>query len=240
MQKFFGILLAGLVLVGPANAQEGVSVGITLDGYSGYIWRGAILGADNKAVVQPGIELGFGESGLTIGAWGSFFAQDRSTLDQADEADIYIDYSTTLSEESGVGISIGFTEYTFPSLSSGTKHTEEVYVGLSVDHENSPSVTFYYDFGTVDAWYLVFSAGIDVPLGEEDGPAWSLGGSVAISDYGGKTGFNDVTVTASISFGSGGVSISPTVGYSYADSSINPDNSSFWGGVSIGFSPGCE
>ena len=240
MKKLFGILLAGMMLIGSANAQEDVSVGISLDGYSGYIWRGFVIGADDKAALQPGIELGFGESGLTVGGWGSFFVQDRSVLDGVDEVDLYADYSTTLSEDSGLGISIGFIEYLFPNGGAGSKHSEEAYVGLSVDHQLAPSLTFYYDFGLADAWYLVFSAGIDVPLGEEDGPALSLGGSVSMSDYGNKTGFSDATATASVSFGAGAISIAPTVGFSYADSKINADNSSFWGGISISFSPGAE
>jgi len=238
MKKFFGLLLAGMLLVGPANAQDEVSVGISLDALSGYVWRGGVIGADNKAVLQPGIELGFGESGLTVGAWGSIFAQDRSVLDGADEVDIYADYSTSLGE-GGLGISIGFTEYLFPNAGAGAKHSEEAYVGISLDHQLAPSVTFYYDFGLADAWYLVLSLGVDVPLGEEGGPALSLGASAAISDYGSKTGFNDVTASASVSFGSGGISIAPTVAVTFADKKVNPDTS-FWFGVSIGFSPGGE
>ena len=46
MKKLCGILLAGIFLIAPANAQ--MSVGITLDSYTGYIWRGYVLGADDK------------------------------------------------------------------------------------------------------------------------------------------------------------------------------------------------
>ena len=53
-------------------------------------------------------ELGFGESGLTVGAWGSWFVQDRERTKGVDEIDLYADFSTMLTEESGVGISIGF------------------------------------------------------------------------------------------------------------------------------------
>ncbi len=246
MKKLYGnrvqllsqfILLTGILLITPANAQENMSVGITLDSYSGYIWRGYVIGENNKAAIQPSIELGFGESGVTAGAWGSFFAQDRNALDGSDEIDLYADYSMTLSEESGVGISVGFVEYIFPNGSEGEKHTQEAYIGFSLDNALAPSITFNYDFGLFDVWYLVFSSGVDVPLGSEDGPALSLGGSIAVSDDGDKTGFHDITVTASVGFGAGSVSISPAIGFTYADTKINPDNSAFWGGVSIGFSP---
>lgn len=239
MKKLFGILLVGLLLVAPANAQENVSFGITVDPMYGYIWRGQELGADDKIALQPGVELGFGESGLTVGAWGSWFVQNRGDLDGADEIDLYADFSRTLSEDIGVGISIGFIEYVFPNL-EGTKHSEEVYVGISLDNAIAPALTFYYDFGLTDSWYLALSAGVDVPLGSEDGPALSLGASVAASGdadaYGGKNGFNDLTVTASVGVPLGQISITPMVGFAIVDEGVNANNE-IYGGISIGFSP---
>ena len=242
MKKLFGILLVGMLLVAPANAQENVSFGITVDPMYGYIWRGFELGADDKIALQPGVELGFGESGLTVGAWGSWFVQDREKTEGVDEIDLYADFSTMLSEDSGVGISIGFIEYVFPNGDTGEKHSEEAYVGISLDNAIAPALTFYYDFGITDGWYLALSAGFDVPLGAEDGPALSLGASVAMSNAEDeeevkKTGFHDITLTASVGFDVGSISISPTIGFAYADTRVNEDNSAFWGGISIGFSP---
>ena len=247
MKVVFGVLMAGLMLmsVGAVQAQQEVSIDVALDGYSGYIWRGGILGADDKAVLQPSLTLGIGETGLSFNVWGSAFVQDRTPLDQVDELDLTVDLSRSLGEDSPVSFSVGYIQYTFPSLNTGTKHSEEVYGGLSLDHILAPSVTFYYDFGLIDGWYLTAGVGPEFPLGEEEGgPTFSLGASVGISDsaYGtnGSTGFNDVTVTGSVNFSSGQFSISPTVGFSYADDSINADNSSFWGGISIGFTPSTE
>jgi hypothetical protein len=243
MKKVLGVLAAGLLMVGAVSAQE-TTVDAGLDALSGYIFRGAVLGADNKAVLQPSIGLTFGESGLSAGLWGSVFVQSRggaSALDQSDEVDFWVDYSTSLGEDSPLGISVGFTEYYTPSLNVGTKHTEEAYIGLSMDHAIAPSLTFYYDFGIYDSWYLVFAAGTDVPLGEsEDGPALSIGVSAAASDAGGKTGFNDLTGTASVTFPAGQFSITPKVGLSYADDKVNIDNTSFWGGINISMSFGGE
>ncbi|MBT4137098.1 MAG: hypothetical protein HOE48_04235 [Candidatus Latescibacteria bacterium] len=236
MKKFLGVLAAGLLMVGAVSAQE-TTVDAGLDVLSGYVWRGGVIGADDKVVLQPSVGLTFGESGLSAGVWGSAFAQSRGALDPADEVDFWVDYSGSLGEDSPLGFSIGFTEYLFPNAGSGAKHSEEAYVGLSLDNSLAPSLTFYYDFGLADAWYAVLSGGTDVPLGEdEDGPALSIGASVAMSDYGGKTGFNDVTGTASITLPAGQFSISPMVGVTYADDKINVDNTSFWGGVSIGIS----
>lgn len=239
MKVVIGVLMVGLMSVGAVQAQQEVSVDVALDGYSGYIWRGGILGADDKAVLQPSLTLGIGETGLSFNVWGSAFVQNRTSLDQVDELDLTVDLSRPMGLDSPVSFSVGYIQYTFPSLDAGIKHSEEVYGGLSLDHMLAPSVTFYYDFGLIDGWYLTAGVGPEFPLGEEEGgPTFSLGASVGISDsaYGGKSGFNDITVTGSLNLSSGIFSISPTVGYSYADS----DNSSFWGGISIGFSPGAE
>ena len=240
MKKLCGILLAGIFLTAPANAQ--MSVGITLDSYTGYIWRGYVLGADDKIVAQPGIEVGFGETGLSIGAWGSWFVQDRIDdrnpdiqTQNVDELDFYADYSRSLSEDMGLGISIGYIQYVFPSADEDSNLSQEAYFGLSLDNAISPALTVYYDFGLVEAWYASLSVGYDIALGSEEGQALSIGASVAMSSYEDKTGFNDVTVTASLSCNACAVSIAPTLAFSYADTKINPDNRTIWGGVSIGF-----
>lgn len=240
MRRFAGILLMGLMLGGTAQAQN-VSVEGGLDVLSSYNWRGFRMGGvENKISLQPGITFGFGESGLSFNIWGAAYAKDRSISKGADELDFTIDYSRTLSEDSGLGISIGYIQYTFPNAGAGSKHSEEPYIGISLDNAFAPALTFYYDFGLADAWYLALSGGYDVPMGEGDNaPALSLGASVALSDYGGKTGFNDFTATASVGFALGKVSIAPTIGYSYADNKLgNAENSSFWGGISIGFALG--
>ena len=245
MKKLCGILLAGIFLIAPANAQ--MSVGITLDSYTGYIWRGYVLGADDKIVAQPGIEVGFGETGLSLGAWGSWFVQDRvdetspdTQTQNVDELDFYADYSRSLSDDMGLGVSIGYIQYVFPSASEDSNLSQEAYIGLSLDNAISPAVTFYYDFGLVEAWYVSLSAGYDIPLGSEDGQVLSIGASAAMSNYAdetgeNKTGFNDLTVTASLSCNACAISIAPTLAFSYADTKINPDNRTIWGGVSIGF-----
>ena len=246
MKKLCGILLAGIFLIAPANAQ--MSVGVTLDSYTGYIWRGYVLGSDERIVAQPGIEVGFGETGLSIGAWGSWFVQDRindrnpdTQTQNVDELDFYADYSRTLSDDMGLGISIGYVQYVFPSASEDANHSEEAYIGLSLDNAISPALTFYYDFGLAEAWYVSLSGGYDIPLGSEDGQVLSIGASVAMSNYAdengeNKTGFNDVSITASLSCNACAVTIAPTIGFSYADTKINPDNRTIWGGINIGFS----
>jgi hypothetical protein len=240
MKKLLAVfaVLVGMS-AGDAFAQSEVSVDVSLDALSGYVWRGGILGSDEKLVLQPSLTFGFGESGVALNVWGSGFVSDRSTLDQVDELDFTLSYDTSLGEDGKVGLSIGIIEYTFPSLNAGTKHSEEVYGGLSFDHQLAPSITVYYDFGLIDDYYVTAGVGPEFPLGDGDNaPVLGLGASVGVSGdaYGGSSGFNDVTFTASIGWASGNWSFGPFAGFSYADDGVNVDNSSFWGGVSIGFS----
>lgn len=231
------VLVLGVAATSPAMAQEDmeISVEVGVDALSGYIWRGMTLGADDALVLQPSITFGFAESGLSLNIWGSFFAMDRGapkSTDQADELDFTLDYSTSL-PDSPVGISIGYIQYTFPSL-DGTKHSEELYASLGVDNVLAPSLTVYYDFGVIDDYYAALAIGPEIPLSEaENAPTLGLSASVAFSgdSYGGVAGFNDLTVGASLGFSAGSLSL----GVTFADESVNPDTT-IWGGLSIGFS----
>ena len=233
-------ILVGLFTSDAVRAQEtNISVDASIDALSGYTWRGGVLGADDKAVLQPSLTVGFGESGVSVNVWGSFFAQNRTALESFDELDFTADYSGTLSEENGIGFSVGYIQYTFPNGGPGAEHSEEVYGSLSFDHAMAPSVTVYYDFGLIKDFYATAGIGPEFPLGDGDNaPVLGIGASIGISGkkYGGSSGFNDVTLSASIGWASGNISFTPSVGYSYADDGVNADNSSFWIGVSFGIS----
>ena len=159
MLRIFGILLAAILFSSStvrAQQEMNITVDGSLDSYSQYIWRGWNLG--NKVAMQPSLTLGFTETGLSLNIWGSAAMMDRSEPDNLkdfDELDFTLSYDRTLSEESGVGISLGYIQYTFPSVDSGT-HSEEFYAGLRFDNAAAPSLTAYYDFVLADAWYITF------------------------------------------------------------------------------------
>lgn len=236
MKKLAGILLLALALSAPASAQNKMKVDASLDGLSAYNWRGArVGGVQNKISLQPSLTFGFGDSPVSFNIWGATYLQDRSAVKSVDELDFTLSFSKTIDPTNGVGLSAGYIQYTFPNAASGAKHSEEAYAGLSLDKPGSPAVTFYYDFNLLKAWYLAFSGGYSVPLSKEDGaPSLNLGVSAALSDYGNKTGFNDITATAGLGFTVGKASITPKVAFSYADNKLgNPKKSAFWGGVNI-------
>jgi hypothetical protein len=89
------------------RAQEtDISVDVSIDALSEYIWRGGVLGAEDKAVLQPSLTLGFGESGISVNVWGSFFVQSRIATEGVDELNFTADYSGTLDEDNGMDFSI--------------------------------------------------------------------------------------------------------------------------------------
>ena len=237
MFRIFGILLSTAILFSSsqARAQEELNISVdgALDTYSQYIWRGYNIG--DKVAMQPSLTLGFGESGLSLNIWGSASLANRDSLKGADELDFTLSYDRTISEESGVGLSVGYVQYTFPSADSDT-HSEEFYAGISLDNAAAPSLTAYYDFGLVDAWYLTLGVGPEFPLDTEGKVSLSLGASIGISDGTGSMGFNDVTFSASVGIAAGTFTISPVLGYSFSAKEVNENESETWGGLSISFS----
>jgi hypothetical protein len=59
----------------PSFAQAQVSAEVSAAAVSSYAWRGQRLA--DAFVIQPGVTLGFGDSGLSVGAWGSWALEER-------------------------------------------------------------------------------------------------------------------------------------------------------------------
>lgn len=229
MKKSLIILaaVAGLsTAVVPSTVQAQVSTSFSVAGVSSYVWRGYNLA--DAVVIQPSLTLGLGESGLAFNVWGSAAISDRDTYSAADEVDLTLSYATSLGS---TALTVSFVEYLFVG-GDETTHSEEVIGVLGFDHSLAPSILAAYDFGLADAFYL--SAGIapSVAVGEQ---TLGLGLSAGVSEYTGEFGFNDVTATANMAFAAGSVSITPFIGFTFADEAINADESDFWAGVSIGF-----
>ena len=87
------------------SAQAQVSLGA--DFVSRYVWRGVDFGESFS--IQPALT--FGASGFEVGAWASYsISQDGSG---ANEHDIWAGYTFDLSD--GASLSLGITDYYFPS-----------------------------------------------------------------------------------------------------------------------------
>ncbi len=149
MKNKFTILFSAVFIcvffVPAVSAQENSSnFSMGADMVSRYVWRGINLGGPSPAI-QPFAEYSFGESGLSIGAWGSY--STGFGLYGA-EADLYISFDAT------DWLNFTITDYFFPSdeafeandyfnySSDETGHTIEAMVTVG----GSDAVPFYATF----------------------------------------------------------------------------------------------
>ena len=56
----------------------------------------------------------------------------------------------------GLGVSIGYIQYVFPSADEDSNLSQEAYIGLSLDNAISPALTFYYGFWSGRGLVCVF------------------------------------------------------------------------------------
>ncbi|MCK5451585.1 MAG: hypothetical protein KAI70_07460 [Candidatus Omnitrophica bacterium] len=257
------LVLALFICVGNGFAEEGFlpekaewmpDISVSNDFCTKYIWRGQNLG--EEPVLQNDYSLS--KYGITLDLWTSYTlnndkSKDGGRYSEYTEVDYTIDYSFSPAELLGLmgsdsweyleplGVSIGYTYYTFPNVDwdSNGFDTHEVYVGASYDCLLQPSFTWYWDVEDGKGSY--YQAGIGHTFEFEQGISADLGMTIAYNDEQWTTasGWSDMNF-------SGGVSIpvltyftvTPSVGYSvildrdtYGDAQTNE----FYGGLSIGF-----
>ncbi len=104
-KKMYATILA--VVLGVAlYAQETESNWSSGAGFvSSYVWRGLYL---SNAAVQPALT--FSSGGFSAGAWGS------ASFDGSLEADVFANYTF------GFGLTLGVTDYYFPSIEGGNDY----------------------------------------------------------------------------------------------------------------------
>ncbi len=122
--------LSGSMVVHAQEESSNFSIGADL--VSRYIWRGLDLGGSSPHV-QPYVEYAFGESGLTLGAWGS---QSIGGIATGAEADLYLTY--------GIAdmFTIGVTDYFFPSDRAFSRDTYFNYKKETTGHTFEAMASF--------------------------------------------------------------------------------------------------
>ena len=113
---------------------------------SQYNWRGYVL--TEEAVVQPSLDISFGESPFSFNVWGSFAFADRDVSKYADELDFTLNYSTSMGK---TGLDLGAIYYSI--LNADEFNTVELYVSASLDMNFSPTVSVYYDIALFNDFY---------------------------------------------------------------------------------------
>lgn len=241
------MVMAGVATVVSAEEKEGVSVGVTADVFSKYIWRGQNVIDD--WVLQPGASVGY--KGLTASVWGNMDLHGELVDDREfSELDYALDYSNTFPGQNVLGYSVGVIYYDFMNMQH-VPDTSEAYGGLTADVPLSPAIRAYYDFDEIDGTYVQLSVGHTI----DKVKAWTencycgaqIGASLGWGSRGYNEGYfgvddgalNDLTLTAGLPLCLGKWTIKPVVGYStLIDDDIRTataKSDNLWGGVSAAY-----
>ena len=221
--KLIRLLFAGCIVLffstNPVFSRDSVSIEITADYVSKYIWRGQNL--TDEPVIQPGISAGY--KGLTASIWGNLETTSiNDNSGEFTELDYTLDYSGALPGIEGIGYSIGLINYHFPSVAGDTT---EFYWGLNCDLPLSPSLTLYHDIDEIKGTYASFGLshsmakigelGPDIPVGIEIAGALGWGSSGYNEGYWGvdESKLNDLTLSVSFPVEVGGWTFVPSLNY---------------------------
>jgi hypothetical protein len=241
------ILAVGVA--GLAGAEDGgVAASAGFDVNSAYIWRG--ITSSDAAVVQPwldvsGIPLGKSAS-LGLNVWGNFALADWKPADTLIvEAGQYSEIDLTLTLSLPQGFSVGYIDYTFPATNGAfILPTREVFGAWSGSYVVDPSVSVYYDVGSVDSYYASLGLGKSFALNEKTqlglNALAGLAGKKFAEAYGGTDGgLYNYNLSGKLSYqATEKASIGVTAGYAgNFDEKVLPDqDATFYGGASASFS----
>jgi hypothetical protein len=240
------VLLSVAVITDAEEEKENMSVSVTADCLSKYVWRGQNIVDD--WVLQPSASLGY--KGFTASVWANLdLTGDLVDDGEFSEVDYSLDYSNTFPGQEILGYSLGAVYYDFPN--TPWEATSEVYGGLTASVPLSPTIRAYYDFDEIDGTYVQLSIGHTI----EKVAQWrqdcycdaQVGASLGYATSGYNDGYfgvndgalNDLTLTAGLPICLGKWSIRPSVAYStMIDDNIRAataESDNFWAGISAAY-----
>ena len=197
----------GLLSAGAAHAEVSGSITLTSD----YLFRG-ISQTDGKPALQGGVEWAH-DSGFYVGTWGSsisWLADSDPEISSQLELDGYVGYRGDFGD-SGFGYDVGAVHYWYPgSYPAGFNKadTTELYAGVSWN-----ILSAKYSYAVTDLFGIPDSDGsgnLDIGVGWEFAPSWSLNGAVGKQWVAGSAG------TATYAFWSAGIGKSFDNGFDIA------------------------
>jgi uncharacterized protein (TIGR02001 family) len=196
-----GVAAAAMMFTSAAVAAD---VDLTVDVASAYVFRGDTF--NDGPVVQPGLEVAL-PYGLSVGVWGNIDIDDYDGAlekGQFSEIDVYVSYALPIDL---VDISIGYTEYTYPSGGGDADREVGISLGYDLDVLEVGLGAFYgVDGGIEKSLYVELSAGTSYELAE--GLSLDLGATVGyLNPDEGASGFSGYSVSAGLSYGIIGASV---------------------------------
>jgi hypothetical protein len=173
------------VLIGTTLGHAQTTVGVDLDLFSSYVWRG--LSLTNKPVVEPAVYVTFpaGNAEVTVGGWANIelgkyddLADDISESGGSSAFDLsefnpYAEVSFPVGKATLTGGVIG---YIYPNddaapndfaLLTSDNNTVEIYGKVGLDAPLSPEISIYYDADKIKGAYIEGSVSHSLPASEK-------------------------------------------------------------------------
>lgn len=226
-------LLLGLMAVTLLPLPGSVSGGV--DVVSRYVWRGFDLLYDNHPAVQPYLNVGLGESGLSLGVWSSFALAKWSDYKAANEIDLSLSYDFAMSE--GWELSAGATLYGYwfaEDFSFRDATSPELFASLTrIDLPLSPSLSVYYDLNLGSGLYATLGGSHEWKLAEK--ARLEAGGLIGFNSrqYIGRTGFSDVVLYVRAPLSLGRATLVPALNVMVPLMDEVNGSTEFWAGISV-------
>lgn len=200
-------------------SENPLSVAVTMDWVSRYIWRGQMV---SHSVFQPEVAVGY--AGFSASVWGNMeLSKYNGQRGDINEYDYALEYGQTLLGP--LNGSVGVIHYSLHGTDAPS--TTEVFWGLGLDTFLNPEVKFFHDVEEVEgATYATFGVSHsldelfklgDLPVGLDISA--TLGwGSGSYNEYYWGTGkqdkVNDLMLSVGFPFEVCGWTVTPSVNYS--------------------------
>jgi hypothetical protein len=229
------------------SPDTGLSVSATLDVYSAYVWRGAVV--NDRPVWQPAATVSYatGDYGTFSGnVWGNFDMTDRrghTKFAGINEIDYTLSYAIDVGP---VSLSAGHIWYTFPSVTGSSYGTSTREVYLTAQYNNdlvNPFVKAYYDYEYAEGFYVNAGVNKSIDISDQLSAGFEVSVGMADEDYmsayfGSDGGFCDFNAALFASYAiTDNISIGPRLAWmSLIDSETRDnvdDQEILWGGVNL-------
>jgi len=209
-----------------------------IDFVSRYIWRGFDLNPDQQPVLQPSIDMEFGESGLSLNLWMSFSFANK----ELNETDLTLTYTQKIGEEFSLQAGlIHYAWYFVPHFKFQDDTSHEIFASLVMPEVLfQPALTLFYDFTNGDGIYVLMEseysfqpmkdmeASLRTSLGYNGGQ-WLPEGT--------EPGFSDLNISLSAAYVWHEFEIMPFVNCTIVLLDAIGKKNHFWFGLSLVYRP---
>ena len=189
------VVVLGMAVIG--STLLAAEADLSLDIASAYVFRGSTF--NDGLVLQPGLSV-TGTSGISIGVWGNFDIDDYDGAvedNQFSEIDIYGSYAIPVE---CMDLSVGYTEYTYPSGGGDADREISVSAGKALIGIDVGAALFYgLDGGIDDSLYIELSAEKGFELAKDF--SLEVGGALGYADPdNGQDGFSHFTASLGLNY----------------------------------------